>query len=583
MIKSPDKIIEEIEELLEEASSTVHENISQAIVLTEKALFKSQKIKKKETVHVKAINQLAAIQRKNKELSTARRLAFRAIDLSTKINFKRGIADGKYNLAKILLGENKPSEALPYLTEASKAYKALDDKILFAKSICLLGQIYERFRDYKSARESYNKALDLSISQNNEALVSSVYLYLANVSIETKKYTKAKQYIEKSLEDKKEPLIKQSVAIAYYLKGKIYLHFKEAENALSSLDYSLELFKLQENKQGIVDTQIEIGSVFLALREFEQAREYLDSAFELAKSIGFKQALYKCHRLLSELYKEIDVIKALEHLESYIQIKEEFDEKHIQNIVDSYEMMSQIEDQEKDMELEEVKASIIDSKNTEMDSFFYRVSHDLKGPIASLLGLSELAKRDIKDKDALNYLGMYENQIKRLNMIVMELINITELNHREQQLSKINFYEIIDNCITAYTYLPHFEKIRFKIDVGSDLNFSSEWYIVNTILQNLIENSIKYIDVEKPDQIVDILVSRERNNIIIQLTDNGLGIPIEHQSRIFEMFFRASNNAEGTGLGLFILKRAVERLKGEVALSSENGSGTTFTITLPIQ
>ncbi|MFT4741472.1 MAG: hypothetical protein ACI9L9_002265, partial [Marivirga sp.] len=90
MIKSPDKIIEEIEELLEEASSTVHENISQAIVLTEKALFKSQKIKKKETVHVKAINQLAAIQRKNKELSTARRLAFRAIDLSTKINFKRG-------------------------------------------------------------------------------------------------------------------------------------------------------------------------------------------------------------------------------------------------------------------------------------------------------------------------------------------------------------------------------------------------------------------------------------------------------------------------------------------------------------
>jgi hypothetical protein len=233
--------------------------------------------------------------------------------------------------------------------------------------------------------------------------------------------------------------------------------------------------------------------------------------------------------------------------------------------------------------MEEAKASIIHSKNTEMDSFFYRVSHDLKGPIASLLGLSELAKKDIKDKDALQYLGMFENQIKRLNMIVMELINITELNYREKQLSKINFYEIIDNCITAYTYLPHFEKIRFKIDVSSDLNFSSEWYIVNTILQNLIENSIKYIDIEKDKQLIDIKVERVRNNINIKLSDNGLGIPIEHQDKIFEMFFRASNNAEGTGLGLFILKRAVERLKGEVALESENGKGTTFTISLPIQ
>jgi hypothetical protein len=583
LIKSPDKIIEEIEELLEEASSTVHENISQAIILTEKALFKSQKIKQKGSVHANALNQLASIQRKNKELATAKGLATRAIDLSTNIEFKRGIADGKYNLAKILLSENKPSDALPYLIESSNAYKALDDKILFAKSICLLGQIYERFRDFKSAKERYKKALDLSISQSDHTLESSVYLYLANVSIETKKYSKARQYIEKSLQYKKEDTRKQVLAFAHYLKGKIYFHFKEAENALSSLDYSLELFKFQENKQGIVDTQIEIGKVFIALREFEQAKEYLNNAFELARNIGSKKALYNCHRLLSNLYKEIDVNQALEHLENYIQIKEEFDEKYIQNIVDSFEMMSQIEDQEKDVELEEAMTSIIQSKNTEMDSFFYRVSHDLKGPIASLLGLSELAKRDIKDKNALQYLGMYENQIKRLNMIVMELINITELNHREKQLSKINFYEIIDNCITAYTYLPNFDKIRFRIDISSDLNFSSEWYIVNTILQNLIENSIKYIDIEKPDQIVDILVSRERNNIIIELTDNGLGIPIEHQSRIFEMFFRASNNAEGTGLGLFILKRAVERLKGEVALSSENGSGTTFTITLPIQ
>ena len=417
----------------------------------------------------------------------------------------------------------------------------------------------------------------------DEILESNVYLYLANVSLITRKLQKASQYVEKSLTLKKENNNNTAIAEAFFLKGRIHFELKEAQNALSSLDYALEHFKRQELKLGIVDTQLEIGKVYLALKELALAEDFLLQALNNSKNLPTKKPLYQSHFLLSKVYKSTNVEKAMSHLEEYIEIKDKFDKTYIQNMVDSFEIMSKIEDQEKDVELAEAKASIIQSKNTEMDSFFYRVSHDLKGPIASLLGLSELAKKDIKDKEALKYLGMYENQIKRLNMIVMELINITELNYRDKKLSKINFYEIIDNCISAYTYLPHFDKIKFKIDVGSDLNFSSEWYIVNTILQNLIENSIKYIDIEKNEQIIGIDVHKKRNDITISLSDNGLGIPKEHQDKIFEMFFRASNNAEGTGLGLFILKRAVERLNGEVSLKSEKGIGTTFTITLPIQ
>ena len=583
MLKGSEKLIGEIEALLKLASETVHENISQAIAINEKALFKSHKLKQKDKVHADALNQLSSIQRKNKEFSTASGLAKRAIEVSNKVKYQKGLADGKFNLAKILLNENKPSEALPLFLESSNIFQNLKDQDKYAKSLCLLGQVYEQFRDFKSAKENYQKALEISIEEENNILKSSIYLYLANASLALSKYHKAAQYIEKSFHLKEIEDSKVGLSYAYLLKGKVKFKLKEAESALSSLDFALELFKQQENRLGMVEAYLAIGKVYVALREFTLAKEFSDKAMTLSEELNSVKWKYKSHHLLSKVHKEEDPATALDHLEQYVELKEQYDEAYIQNMIDSYEIMSKIDDEEKDEELEQAKASIIQSKNSEMDSFFYRVSHDLKGPIASLLGLSELAKKDIKDKDALLYLGMYENQIKRLNMIVMELINITELNYREKQLSKINFYEIIDNCISAYTYLPNFDKIKFEIDIASDLNFSSEWYIVNTILQNLIENSIKYIDIEKSEQLVKISVGKKRNNVIIRLNDNGLGIPAEHQDKIFEMFFRASNNAEGTGLGLFILKRAVERLKGEVSLQSQVGKGAEFMISLPIQ
>ncbi|WP_375580932.1 HAMP domain-containing sensor histidine kinase [Marivirga tractuosa] len=198
------------------------------------------------------------------------------------------------------------------------------------------------------------------------------------------------------------------------------------------------------------------------------------------------------------------------------------------------------------------------------------------------MGLSDLVDKDIKDPDARHFFKMYDHQIRRLNMIVMELINITELNYRDIKLSPINFYEIADNCISAYTYLPHFSKINFTIDIESNLYFKSEWYIINTILQNLIENSIKYIDIEKSQPKVEIVIFKRKDHIILKVVDNGKGIEPEHQNKIFGMFYRASEKGSGTGLGLFILKRAIERLKGEVIVNSEPNIGSTFEVKIPI-
>ncbi len=231
------------------------------------------------------------------------------------------------------------------------------------------------------------------------------------------------------------------------------------------------------------------------------------------------------------------------------------------------------------LEKNQLQTRIIENKNAELDSFFYRISHDLKGPIASMLGLSTLAQKDIQDPPARLYLEKQHVQAERLNNIVSGLIQLTKLNDAALAKERINFEKLIDDCITSLNHLAEFSKITFRKDVQANLEFRTEWTLLNAIVQNLIENSIKYSSAENP--FVDIRVWDDRDHVNIRVADNGHGISQEHQTRIFEMFYRATHHTKGTGLGLYILKRSLDKLNGEITIDSKPGVGSTFTVRLP--
>jgi signal transduction histidine kinase len=255
-------------------------------------------------------------------------------------------------------------------------------------------------------------------------------------------------------------------------------------------------------------------------------------------------------------------------------------EKLERNVMERTEQLSKAyEELRSTLETNTLQTSVIESKNAELDAFFHRISHDLKGPITSLLGLSSLARLEVKDEQAREYLDRQYQQVQRLNNIVTGLINLTKLNHTELNREKIDFNKITDDCIMSLNGLPNFSNITFKKDIPDTIEFYSEWTLLNAILQNLIENAIKYSRHESP--YVRIAVRVEAEWTFIEVEDNGQGISAEHLPKIFEMFYRATNNAEGTGLGLYILKRSVDRLKGYVNIISEVGVGSTFVVKLP--
>jgi signal transduction histidine kinase len=225
------------------------------------------------------------------------------------------------------------------------------------------------------------------------------------------------------------------------------------------------------------------------------------------------------------------------------------------------------------------QTEIIEAKNAELDGFFYRISHDLKGPISSLLGLSHLAKLEVSDPKALDYLNRQHEQVDRLNQIIRGLINLTRLNNTSLTREKIDFVNLVDTCINSLQGLSNFSQVRFVKDVASGIEYYAEWVMLNAILQNLIENSIKYS--RETDAFVRISIHAQDESVLIEVEDNGLGIPEAHQAKIFEMFYRATDTATGSGLGLYILKRSVDRLKGKVKIKSNEGEGSVFTIQLP--
>lgn len=231
------------------------------------------------------------------------------------------------------------------------------------------------------------------------------------------------------------------------------------------------------------------------------------------------------------------------------------------------------------LETNKLQTEIIEHNNAELDSFFYRISHDLKGPISSALGLTLLAQLDVKDKLALEYFEKQQTQLERLSKIIKGLVKLTKLNDAELQTKMIDFDRMISECILSFNSFANFQKVSFRKEIDPGIEFYSEWTLLNGILQNLIENSIKYAC--ENDPYVRIIIRQDAGWITMHVEDNGQGIPAEHQERIFEMFFRATENENGSGLGLYILKRSVDRLKGTIDIKSEVGVGSTFTVRLP--
>ncbi len=220
-------------------------------------------------------------------------------------------------------------------------------------------------------------------------------------------------------------------------------------------------------------------------------------------------------------------------------------------------------------------------RNHELDSFVYRASHDLKAPLNSLMGLIDIVKTEEHPPELDTYLKLMDRSVLKLDTFVRNLTDFTRINRLALQSQPVDFEALLGEANEGLRYMQNANLITQRLEITQDATFFGDNFHLGIVIANLLSNAIKYYDPKKPTPFVHVIVHSQENACTIAVTDNGLGIPKIHQDKIFDLFFRATNQSFGSGLGLYITRNAIEKMEGSIAMDSEEGRGTTFTITLP--
>lgn len=221
--------------------------------------------------------------------------------------------------------------------------------------------------------------------------------------------------------------------------------------------------------------------------------------------------------------------------------------------------------------------------NHDLNTYIYKTTHDLRGPLTSIMGLVNISKNETDATQLQKYIQMIDETTHQLDETLLALVDLISVKDKNLSFTEIDFHFMNTQILNSLRFLKGFDRINFRTNINITTSFVSDSKIIYSILQNLIENAIKYQNYNSTESTVTINVTEFNNGIKIEIADNGVGIDEDILPRVFEIFYRGSNDTKGSGLGLYIVKVGAEKLKGTIAIQSKKDIGTTITIHLPNQ
>jgi len=219
--------------------------------------------------------------------------------------------------------------------------------------------------------------------------------------------------------------------------------------------------------------------------------------------------------------------------------------------------------------------------NQELDSFVNRTSHDLRSPLHSVLGIIEAAREEKNPESLQEYFFMQQKTLKRMNDLINDIIDFSKNKRLQLDLKDIDFEKIIEDALEDHSFMMNSQNIHKNINVNQYEKFTSDPRRISIVINNLVSNAIKYVDISKEQSEISINILVVDSMAIIEIADNGIGIEDQHLNKIFTLFYRATSSTTGSGLGLYIVKETVEKLGGYITINSKKGKGTVIKINIP--
>ncbi len=303
-----------------------------------------------------------------------------------------------------------------------------------------------------------------------------------------------------------------------------------------------------------------------------------DQRMPHSTGVDFFQIVRKAHpdpiRILLTGFTDAEsIIDAINKGEIYRYIKKPWDEFELQNAIqnayDIYTTRQQLKG----------KIHELEKTNSELNRFVYSTSHDLRSPLASVMGILNLARMENSVTDPNNYLGMIETCVNKMDIFIQKIIEYYKSVRVETENTHIDFATLLGESIDMCRMQN--PAVKFLLNIRQPVKFFNDAFRVSVIMDNLISNAVKYQKPTSQDPTVKVNVDADESAGVIEIEDNGIGILEQHLNNIFNMFFRSNNNVNGLGIGLYIVKEALMRIGGDISVRSEYGVGTTFRLTIP--
>jgi signal transduction histidine kinase len=324
----------------------------------------------------------------------------------------------------------------------------------------------------------------------------------------------------------------------------------------------------------------------------------------------FSIVLFRSYKLIKEKTNElarskeeiVQKAQLLEKANNDIQVKNEELEHQTEEIMAQRDRLATAQEmiESKNKELEganlvlekevmirtnELSMAVQDLResNKDLDHFIYRSSHDLKGPLARLLGLSQLGKIETEESNVKDYFEKLELTALEMNEMLARLINIHEISVSNIRPDDLRLKDKISDLFSTLSDKLECRMVRLENEIDADIKLTTDTKLAESLFSILIENAIQFRDAKKNENFLRISAIRSNSSEIqISFVDNGIGISQELAEHIYDMFVMGDNSHKGKGLGLYEAKVIVKRLRGTLALRNSPEGVTKFEITLPL-
>jgi signal transduction histidine kinase len=540
----------------------------------------------------RALDRLGYLLWHQADYPTALTVMHKALNMAQSVGDRGREANILNTMAAINRDLGNYPDSLDYFYQALAIADELDDTTRRAHILNDIGEMYLQLRQPVEAMPYLQKSLAVSQEFGYESIEAAALDSLGQAYCQTGDHEQSLLYAQQCQALARRAGLLQSEIESTITLGQTFAALGQLGHALRCFNDALGLAREAGYRALEVNALVEVGKTYLRQKDPARALARLGIALNLAENLSKKQPLYEIHEMLAGIYAQTgDYRRAMEHYRQFHALKENVFNNQADHRVRSLRIAHDIAQARQQAEIYELKnvelQRQIDEKERligDLNAFTRMVAHDLKSPLSALIAYGELIRRDRNSAlsdDALDFVAELLEMGYNMGRVIDDLLILAGVRQKEIKIEVLDMAAVVEGAGRRLVpQLAESDATLVQPDEWPAALGYPGW--IEEVWTNYISNAIKY---GGDPPLITLGATVEPDGMIrFWVQDNGPGISQEDQARLFSEFTRLDDSrADGSGLGLSIVRRIVERLGGEVGLESTGvpGEGSVFSFTLP--